>query len=59
VGGEWGYEEYREAMSDPGHERHEEFLDWRGPFDPEAFDLSAATRAMRRGLPDWRSERWM
>jgi hypothetical protein len=58
VGGTWGYEEFLEAMADPDHERHEEFLGWRGPFNPEDFD-PAATRAMHRGLPDRRSERWM
>ncbi len=58
VGGVWGYREYLKAMADPGHKRHEEFMDWRGPFDPEAFDAARATREMRRGLPDWRSEEW-
>jgi hypothetical protein len=59
VGGTGGYEEYLEAMADPEHERHEEFLGWRGPFNPEAFDPAKATKRMRRGLPDWRSERWV
>jgi hypothetical protein len=54
VGGTWGYQEYLKAMADPGHERHEEFLGWRGPFNPEAFDPAKATKRMRRGLPDWR-----
>ena len=54
VGGVWGYAEYLEAIADPDHERHEEFLEWSGPFDPEAFDPKEATRAMRRGLPSWR-----
>ena len=58
VGGASGYGEYLEAMADPGHERHDEYTGWRGPFDPEAFDPARATRRMRRGLPDWRSERW-
>jgi hypothetical protein len=43
-------------MADPDYERHEEFREWiGGRFDPEAFDPAAATRAMQRGLPDWRS----
>jgi len=48
VGGPWGYIEYLEAISDPKHEEHEEFMQWRGPFDPEAFDDRKATRAMRK-----------
>jgi hypothetical protein len=54
-----GYAEYLEAMADPSHENHAEFLRWRGPFDSEAFDSTRATRDMRRGLPDWRSEDWL
>ena len=54
VGGGHGYEEYLEAMADPKYERHEEFMEWRGPFDPEAFDAQAATKEMRKGLPNWR-----
>lgn len=60
VGGTRGYEEFLEAMADPEHERHEEFSGWiGGRFDPEAFDAKKATARMRRGLPDWRSERWI
>ena len=54
VGGIWGYAEFLEAMADPNHEQHEEFLEWRGPFDPEKFDAVKTTKAMRRGLPNWR-----
>jgi hypothetical protein len=58
VGGVWGYQEFVEAMADPGHERHEEFREWiGGKFDAEAFDAKKATKAMRKGLPDWRSAR--
>jgi Plasmid pRiA4b ORF-3-like protein len=59
VGGVPGYEEYLEAMADPEHEGHEELLGWRGSFEPEAFDTVKATKKMWRGLPDWRSERWL
>jgi hypothetical protein len=48
VGGPWGYMEFAEAIRDPKHERHEEFLEWRGEFDPEAFDLEAVNKELRR-----------
>jgi hypothetical protein len=47
-GGPWGYADYLAALADPQHERHEELLEWRGPFDPEAFDAKKATREMRK-----------
>jgi hypothetical protein len=47
VGGIWGYELYLEAMQDPDHPEHEEYLEWRGEFDPELFDLRAVNRALR------------
>jgi len=54
VGGTYGYQEYLEAMADPNHEEHDGFMQWRGPFDPEAFSAEKATKAMRRGLPNRR-----
>ncbi len=54
VGGPFGYQEYLEAMADPKHEEHADFMAWRGPFDPENFDAGAVTKRMRRGLPNWR-----
>ena len=39
VGGIPGYVEYCEAMKDKKHPGHEEYLQWRGPFDPEEIDL--------------------
>jgi Plasmid pRiA4b ORF-3-like protein len=48
VGGPWGYMEFAEAIRDPEHERHEEFLEWRGEFDPEEFDLDAVNEKLRR-----------
>lgn len=41
VGGTPGYEDYVAALADPEHDEHEEVLMWRGPFDPEAFDVQA------------------
>ena len=55
-GGVWGYSDFVEAIQNPDHERHEELLEWvGGRFDPEKFDPAKATKAMRKGLPDWRS----
>jgi hypothetical protein len=55
-GGIWGYPDFVEAIHNPDNERHEELLEWvGGSFDPEDFDPTKATKAMRKGLPDWRS----
>ena len=62
MGGTRGYEEFLEAIADPEHERHDEFLTWAGGrFDPEEFDADKMTKKMRRGLPDWRtmSQDWI
>src|SRR5947209_566825 len=54
-GGIWGYADFVEAFQNPDHERHEELMEWvGGRFDPEKFDPAKATKAMRKGLPDWR-----
>jgi hypothetical protein len=60
VGGTWGYADFVEAIQDEGHKRHDELLEWEllewagGSFSPDAFDPAAATRRMKKGLPDWR-----
>lgn len=49
VGGTWGYENFLEALRDPEHEEHEEYLVWAGgAFDPEAFDIDAVNALLRR-----------
>jgi hypothetical protein len=49
VGGTWGYVEFLEALRNPEHEEHESYLEWiGGEFDPEAFDLDAVDRELRR-----------
>ncbi|MGE5194390.1 MAG: IS1096 element passenger TnpR family protein [Deltaproteobacteria bacterium] len=53
IGGVGGFYDYLEALADPKHDRHDELLEWGGPFDPEAFDAARATKEMRRGLPSW------
>ncbi|MGA2032975.1 MAG: plasmid pRiA4b ORF-3 family protein [Thermoguttaceae bacterium] len=56
VGGVYGYGEYLEAMANPKHERHKEFMEWGGRFNPEKFDAQTATTRMQEGVPDWREE---
>jgi hypothetical protein len=47
VGGIWGYANFLEAMREPAHPAHEEYLEWiGGEFDPEAFDLEAVNLAL-------------
>ena len=48
VGGPCGYAEYLEALADRKHERHKEFLRWRGKFDSEAFDLDGVNKELRK-----------
>jgi len=55
VGGTYGYAEYLEAIGNPDHEEHEEYLQWRGPFDPKKFDAEAVTKKMHRGRGNWPS----
>lgn len=47
VGGVWGYMDLVEAIEDPEHERHEEFIEWLEEFDPAAFDLDAVNEALK------------
>lgn len=52
-GGIWGYGYLLEILADPGHEDHEERLEWLGlesasQFDPDAFDLAGVNSALSR-----------
>lgn len=47
-GGPGSYPNYLAAITNPQHEQHMEMLEWRGPFDPEAFDAKKATRKMSK-----------
>ena len=47
-GGPPGYGDYLDAIADRENEQHEEMLEWRGQFDPEAFDAKKATKVMRK-----------
>jgi hypothetical protein len=37
-----------ESIADPKHKQHEEMMEWRGPFDPSAFDAKKATTEMKK-----------
>ncbi len=52
VGGVWGYQGFLEAMADPQHEEHEQYVEWIGDtFDPEAFDVDAVNRRLQLARP--------
>ena len=43
-GGRWGYADLKQILADPGHEQHQEMLDWldlddASPFDPHAVTI--------------------
>ena len=48
VGGSGGYEDYLEALADSEHEDHEDMIEWRGPFDPEAFSVEKINRQLKK-----------
>lgn len=48
-GGVGGYENFLDAIRDPDHEEHDEYLEWiGGEFDPEKFDIALANRELKR-----------
>jgi len=48
-GGTGGFEEFIEAVTDPTHEEHVDYVAWVGrPFDPEAFSVAATNAALQR-----------
>jgi hypothetical protein len=53
----WGYAGLKEIMADPGHEQHQEMLDWlclasADSFDPKAFSIDDVNaRLARLGRP--------
>ncbi|MDK1389829.1 plasmid pRiA4b ORF-3 family protein [Sinorhizobium sp. 8-89] len=48
VGGPWGYQEFREALADPTHERHAELVEWWGStdYDPEKANFAELNNAV-------------
>jgi len=54
VGGPWGYDHFLEVMADPGHEEHEELLDWHGgPFDPQDAEPERIAQDFARLAKRW------
>jgi hypothetical protein len=48
-GGTWGYGELLEALGDPSHEEHDDYVEWAGEdFDPESFDLAGVNASLQR-----------
>lgn len=48
-GGIYGYSEMLEIIHDPYHEEHESMMVWLGGgYDPEAFDLDAVNKELRK-----------
>jgi len=48
-GGPWGYPELLQTLAGPESEQKQELIEWLGgKFDPEAFDVKAANRRLRR-----------
>jgi hypothetical protein len=48
-GGTGGYEEFLEAIANPEHEEHDDFLGWLGfAFDPERFSVAETNAALQR-----------
>ncbi|QQS49610.1 MAG: plasmid pRiA4b ORF-3 family protein [Acidobacteriota bacterium] len=49
VGGVWGYKEFLEAIHNPDHTNHEQYLAWiGGSFDPERFSVGRVNRLLKR-----------
>lgn len=49
VGGPPGYEAFLRAIADPGHDQHQDMLDWcGGGFDAGDFDLQVVNKKLKR-----------
>ena len=48
VGGVWGYDDFIQAINDPNHPQHADYIEWiDGDFDPEAFDLDEVNKRLK------------
>ena len=49
VGGVWGYAPFLDAIQNPEHPEHEDYVEWGGEdFDPKAFDLDEINAALSK-----------
>ena len=56
VGGPFSYQEFLEAIADPGHEEHEHYIEWISEeFDPEAFEPVEINKQLEFMSAYWRS----
>jgi len=48
VGGIWGYYDFLDAIQDPNHPEHDDFLQWIGEdeFDPKAYNLKETNKLL-------------
>ena len=56
LGGPWGYEEFREALADVNHERHQELLEWWGSsdYDPGQVDARNLGKKVEALAAKWK-----
>jgi hypothetical protein len=48
VGGVWGYDGFLEAINDPKHPEHADYIEWIGDdFDSEAFGLDEVNERLK------------
>lgn len=55
IGGPWGYQEFREALADPAHERHAELVEWWGSedYDPHKVNFAELNKAVDDLAAKW------
>ncbi|MDE4589081.1 plasmid pRiA4b ORF-3 family protein [Sinorhizobium meliloti] len=55
IGGPWGYQDFRDALADPTHERHAELIEWWGSEDygPDKPNFSELNKAVDDLVAMW------
>ncbi|MCC7172148.1 MAG: plasmid pRiA4b ORF-3 family protein, partial [Planctomycetes bacterium] len=48
IGGIGGYEVFLDALADPKHVSHDDYVAWIGSFDPDEFDLERINAKLAR-----------